>query len=1140
MRSWATFLFGLYGLATSASAVNLSVNRETFAPSESIAVAVRSVGDISETAWIGMIPADIPHGDGRVNDQHDRQYRYLKDRVEGILTFNPLPEGKWTARLNKDADEFASVAFEVSKRCVPPGQQPPSMAMDRTRFAPSERPIVRFTAPTAYPAKAWVGIIPAEIPHGDESVNDSKDVQYRYLQGAGEGELEFNPLKPGKWSARMNVWEIETASVDFEVANDVVPPGQNEPGLSMNRERLAPGERPAIRFTAPTAYPANAWVGIIPAETPHGDAGANDAKDVQYRYLQGAGKGELEFNPLKPGKWSARMNVWEIETASVDFEVANDVVPPGQTPPVLEMSSGTIASGKPFSLRFAVPNAYPAKAWVGIIPAEIPHGDSSVNDSKDVQYRYIGNLREGELSFNGLPAGKWSARVNVWGVESISIEFEVTDGPLPPARPVVARSTVKPEATAEENARANTIGVPDETAAVARRPESAREPGPSGADQTVETVTDAVANAPPTREVSGQPVATVSSGDGVPATDSKPAGSDPASDRSEKDSSEPVEPEPDGPPTWLADMPDLPEVAPLQLSPDLDLTALTGDAYAGLVSQAKAGLAEILGPMSARQQAAYDASWQPMFRYPAPECIDYLEQVLPVIGDVLRLRPALAEQIADVQMMWESAGYAELYEPEAARLVMEQAQPGIARLKAMEAAFSGLVERLDSLGDPPQPEVLQEQAARRHQRAMRNLEALLLGQAKLDGYFERQQMIELAPQPSGARPFFSVIQATRGLATRAITPLGGSQSDLVLFSEYIESEEESEGLLGLEFDFDFDPWSAWYAEPTEDGWAEYAYDPEDGWLDVTFYRPETDRLIIDTYSVVNGEVEGNREILHRAPLEAAPHVYGDEIDPSDPQAFVRAHKTEAAEAEADFRRAKAAYQAFIEKGGVLPPFPEPEDVYWVLKDIKVKEERRAQNRAWAYASPGIPATFVEQERFEHGPNHLSAAWQSVDLDWEYPEYEEGSGGAANVRIIDPASEFVADPDSEGDPGPGSPKPVEKSQSRGATVQWGMPPAVLKDGACWAIDPRLEGDSVAFGIDKLIFAGLDGFTLVDTPDIGMGFPGGRPRGVLLNAFPVHADEDPGVELEKEAALTVFSENETARGLVASLRSRQEVR
>ena len=1214
------------------SGVTLQVERPVYAPSEPVVVIPLGIEGVNTSAWAGIIPASVPHGDEAENNKHDIQYRYLNALKDGKWSFSPVKEGDWTVRLNHGGKELASASFSVSRTHVPPGQNAPELIIDRITFAPSERPLIRFRAPTAYSNSAWVGIIPADKPHGDEAENNKYDIQYKYLNGQAEGTLDFSPVPAGQWSARINVWGIETASVEFEVVKEHVPPGQNDPELILDRAVFAPSEKIAIAFKAPTAYPRGAWAGIIPADKPHGDEVENNKHDVQYKYLESKGEGTLVFNPLPPGKWSARINVWGIETASVDFEVEQNIVPPGQNPPSLRMSTAAVSKGEQVKIAFTAPTAYPASAWVGIIPADKPHGSEDENNRYDVQYKYLNSQPQGELVFNPLPPGKWSARINVWGVETASIDFDVAEGPAPRSNPVESAPTgvvavdkpvssrveePQPEPVVEVAAEkpsqkkpksGNSLGglfgeltkaVEDldaimngETVATEKAPEPVPEPvveektGGSGLDELSEAVSEVenliketedlfgglfgkkkskpkqetvsrpvepAVTAPvaetvsrPVQETAGKPVERVTS---QPAeTVSKPAervsgkpvetvsGNQPAtigSSQTGVSTASKTAPAVAGevaPPDWMKDLPDIPQVAPIQLSENLDLSEITRDAYAGMVSHAKEGLAELLGPMTPDQRERYDASWQPMYRYPAEECLEYLEQIVPVIEDVLRLRPALAEYSVDLQRMWVSAGYAELYDQAAAREIMLQALPTLATIKSMQVALDQSMSRLADLGDPPDPGVLQQAAAERHRRAMRTLESLLLGNQALEGYFELQQKVEFSDNEPGV-PFYSVTHRTKGLFTRAITPFGGSKSDLVLFSDYQEAdieEDESSFLGSLDFDFDSGPWSTWYAEPTSDGWVTYDYDEEDeGWLNVCYYRVEVDRLVVDDYTVSDGKVSGEREIFHKAPLEAAPHIYGEEVDPRNPQATVDLHRKDLAEAEAYFRESKAAFQKFIQRGGQLPPLPDPENVYWVLKDIQTTIGRNEKTRERAYADKGLPSTYFHAETFDYGPDHLSTVWKKVNLEWdiEYPEMEVPAG---SVYIADPSKEeFGPEPIVT---------PIEKSVAKSATIFWTPPPAVMPDGANWLIDPRLEGDDALFGIEKAVRIDSlnDGFGLIDMPKLSSGLFSTGPRGIQLSRTPLHADELPTKEEEELAARTLSSE-QPANNLVVSLKS-----
>ncbi|MFA5083610.1 MAG: hypothetical protein WC474_13745, partial [Hydrogenophilaceae bacterium] len=124
------------GMTTGSSTVNpgnagypggasLRLERDRFAPGESILVHFTAPGGWPDNAWIGIIPSGIPHGDERQNDNHDITYQYLKKRTSGTMTFTAPKAGDWDFRLHdtdSNGKEFASVSFRVGE-VTPTGGQ---------------------------------------------------------------------------------------------------------------------------------------------------------------------------------------------------------------------------------------------------------------------------------------------------------------------------------------------------------------------------------------------------------------------------------------------------------------------------------------------------------------------------------------------------------------------------------------------------------------------------------------------------------------------------------------------------------------------------------------------------------------------------------------------------------------------------------------------------------------------------------------------------------------------------------------------------------------------------------------------------------------------------------------------------------
>src|SRR3989338_1769877 len=102
-----------------------------------------------------------------------------------------------------------------------PADPQPSLSLAKTSFAAGETITVSYVALATYAANAWVGIIPSNVAHGSESVNDQHDVAYQYLNNTTSGQLTFTaPQQAGNYDFRMHNTDsdgVEVASVSFVV-----------------------------------------------------------------------------------------------------------------------------------------------------------------------------------------------------------------------------------------------------------------------------------------------------------------------------------------------------------------------------------------------------------------------------------------------------------------------------------------------------------------------------------------------------------------------------------------------------------------------------------------------------------------------------------------------------------------------------------------------------------------------------------------------------------------------------------------------------------------------------------------------------------------------------------------------------------
>lgn len=300
-----------------------------------------------------------------------------------------------------------------------------SITLDAAVYVPGTPVTVHFTSAGGLSENAWIGLIPSDVAHGDEAVNDQHDVDYQYLEGKASGSVTLTaPSQPGAWDARLNDGAgHELATVSFTVR--AVDP--RDASLALAATTVAPGADLTVTFKAPAGLPEDAWIGVVPATVAHGDGEEIDRHDVTYEYLEGHASGSWTFTaPADPGAWEVRMvdaGRRGRELAAAGFTVRRLG---GAT---LELDRTTVPAGQEFTARFTTPVGLAPNAWVGVIPSSVPHGDEAVNDQHDVDYEYLEGRTSGTLTLRA-PAepGAYDLRMNdndSAGKEIASVSFTV-------------------------------------------------------------------------------------------------------------------------------------------------------------------------------------------------------------------------------------------------------------------------------------------------------------------------------------------------------------------------------------------------------------------------------------------------------------------------------------------------------------------------------------------------------------------------------------------------------------------------------------------------------------------------------------------------------------------------------------------
>ena len=202
------------------------------------------------------------------------------------------------------------------------------MKISKTEYMSGEEIKLTIETEGDFDKNAWIGIIPADIPRGDESRNDQHDVSYKYLNNKTSGELVFKaPEKPGVYDFRMHTSDQngkEITSITFTVKEEEKEEEKEEKTgdtvLEIDKKVYKPGEDIIITFKAPDTWPKDAWVGIIPSDAPHGKETENDKVDISYIYLNKKTSGEVTLKaPKKTGSYDIRMHDTDKDGKEVEY-----------------------------------------------------------------------------------------------------------------------------------------------------------------------------------------------------------------------------------------------------------------------------------------------------------------------------------------------------------------------------------------------------------------------------------------------------------------------------------------------------------------------------------------------------------------------------------------------------------------------------------------------------------------------------------------------------------------------------------------------------------------------------------------------------------------------------------------------------
>ena len=160
------------------------------------------------------------------------------------------------------------------------------------------------------------------------------------------------------------------------------------------------------------------------------------------------------------------------------------------------------------------------------------------------------------------------------------------------------------------------------------------------------------------------------------------------------------------------------QMPPVQTAPFLEIDTLTQSQWDGAVTAAQQAVGMLYGRLSPQEQKRFDATWAPMRGYPTQKCVDYLNDLNPLLGQFLALRTAINRTSGQLEQAMIEAGWAaELDAETLTRQYLALAARYRDFLYSLQNRMDAVAKDIAALGDPPDAKALMARTQRQYYNA---------------------------------------------------------------------------------------------------------------------------------------------------------------------------------------------------------------------------------------------------------------------------------------------------------------------------------------------------------------------------------------------------------------------------------------